>query len=91
LTVQSVADGGGGRVQTRDNLFGNQALLAGAGLRITDTIRLGAGALLFKEKDPNPLITRFRVASTYYFSLSFDLNVAKAFKGGLGGLFGSGT
>jgi len=91
LTVQSVADGGGGRVQTRDNLFGNQALLAGAGLRITDTIRLGAGALLFKEKDPNPLVTRFRVASTYYVSLSFDLNVAKAFKGGLGGLFGSGT
>jgi hypothetical protein len=88
LTVQSVADGGAGSPQTRDNLFGNQALLAGAGLRITDTIRLGAGALIFKEKDRNPLIGRFRVASTYYFTLSFDLNVAKAFKGGLGGLFG---
>ena len=48
-------------------------------------------SLLFKEKGPNPLVSRFRAASTYYFSLSFDLNVAKAFRGGLGGLFGSGT
>jgi hypothetical protein len=87
LTVQSVADASSANGQTRDNLFGNQALLVGAGLRITDTMRLGAGALVLKERDTNPLISRFRVASTYYFTLSFDLNVVKAFQGGLGGLF----
>ena len=83
--MQSIADSD---PQTRDNLFGNQALLVGAGLRMTDTIRLGAGALVFKAKDRNPLNSSFHVATTYYFTLSFDLNVAKAFKGGLGGLFG---
>jgi hypothetical protein len=31
------------------------------------------------------------VAASYYFSLSFDLNVAKAFQGGLGKLFGGGS
>ncbi|HVT60046.1 MAG TPA: hypothetical protein VHR45_16820 [Thermoanaerobaculia bacterium] len=88
LTIQSVADGGGGRVQTRQDLFGNQALIAGSGLRVTDMIRLGAGALVFKRKDQNPLINRFSVATTYYFTVSFDLNVARAFQGGFGGLFG---
>jgi len=83
LTVQSIADGGGGNPQTRDNLFGNQALVVGAGVRVTDMIRLGTGALVFRKKDSNPLISRFSTAATYYFTASFDLNVAKS----LGGLF----
>ena len=62
-------------------------MLIGAGLRITDMIRLGGGALVFKKDDPSPLITKFDTAVSYYFTVSFDLNVARAFKGGLGGLF----
>lgn len=89
LTVQSIADGGDSAVQTRDDLFGSQALLVGAGLRLTDMIRLGAGALVFKEQDPNPLVDDLSVSTTYYLTISFDLNVARAFQG-VGGLFGGG-
>jgi hypothetical protein len=87
LTVQSLADADNGNGPTRQDLFGTQSMLIGAGLRITDMIRLGAGALVFKEDDPSPLITKFDTAVSYYFTVSFDLNVARAFKGGLGGLF----
>lgn len=87
LTVQSLADGDNGNGPTRQDLFGNQSMLIGAGLRITDMIRLGGGALVFKKDDPSPLITKFDTAVSYYLTVSFDLNVARAFKGGLGGLF----
>ena len=87
LTVQSLADDGDGNGPTRQDLFGNQSMLIGAGLRITDMIRLGGGALVFKKDDPSPLITKFETAVSYYLTVSFDLNVARAFKGGLGGLF----
>lgn len=87
LTVQSLADGDNGNGPTRQDLFGNQSMLIGAGLRITDMIRLGGGALVFKQDDPSPLITRFETAVSYYLTVSFDLNVARAFQGGLGGLF----
>ncbi len=88
LTVQSLADGGSGVVQTRDDLFGNQSLILGGGLRVTNSLRLGTGAVVFKEKDPNPLVGKYSLTTTYYFTLSFDLNVARAFQGGLGKLFG---
>jgi hypothetical protein len=88
LTVQSLADGGSGVVQTRDDLFGNQSLILGGGLRVTNSLRLGTGAVVFKEKDPNPLVGKYSLTTTYYFTLSFDLNVARAFQGGFGRLFG---
>ena len=88
LTVQSLADGGSGVVQTRDDLFGNQSLILGGGLRVTNSLRLGTGAVVFKKKDPNPLVGKYSLTTTYYFTLSFDLNVARAFQGGFGRLFG---
>jgi hypothetical protein len=88
LTVQSLADGGSGVAQTRDNLFGNQSLILGGGLRVTNSLRLGTGAVVFKKRDPNPLVGKYSLTTTYYFTLSFDLNVARAFQGGLGRLFG---
>jgi hypothetical protein len=87
LTVQSVADGGSGALQTRKDLFGSQALILGGGLRVTNSFRLGAGAVVFRKKDRDPLVSSYSLTTTYYFTLSFDLNVAKAFQGGLGGLF----
>lgn len=87
LTAQSIADKGAGTTGlTRDDLFGSQSLLVGAGLRLTDMIRVGAGALVFKQKDPNPLIDDERTGRALYFTVSFDLNVARAFQGGLGGV-----
>jgi hypothetical protein len=88
LTVQSVADGGGGTLQTRQDLFGNQSLILGGGLRVTNSFRLATGAVVFQKKARSPLVSKYSLATTYYFSISFDLNVAKAFKGGLASLFG---
>jgi hypothetical protein len=87
LTVQSLADGDSGASQTRKDLFGSQSLVLGAGLRITNSFRFSAGALIFQKKDRNPLVSSYSMSASYYLSLSFDLNVAKAFQGGLGGLF----
>jgi hypothetical protein len=54
----------------------SNSLLIGAGIRVTPSIRLGAGALVFKESDPNPLIAQTSVTTTPYVSLAVDVNVA---------------
>lgn len=84
LTASSVADGNDSAGMMRDDLFGSQSLLAGAGLRITDAIRLGAGALVFKRLDPNPLIDKSELYSTWYLTLSFDVDVVRFFSPALG-------
>jgi hypothetical protein len=87
LTVQSLADGGNGTTQTRQDLFGSQSLVLGAGLRVTNSFRLSGGAVVFKKKNSDPLVSKYDLGASYYFSISFDLNVARAFQGGLGNLF----
>ena len=77
ITVSSVADD---NPKTRDDLFGSQALLLGAGLRLLPSVRAGAGVLLFQKLDPNPLITRKSLASVPYISLSLDWDIAKTLK-----------
>lgn len=47
------------------------------------SLRFGAGALFFLQRDVNPLINHETVAASPNFSFSFDLNVAKL----LGGVF----
>lgn len=86
LTTSSVAETEGS-VTLRDDLFGSQSLVLGAGLRISDMIRIGTGALVFREDDPSPLINELSVSATYYFSVSFDLDVASSFRGGFGRIF----
>jgi hypothetical protein len=63
--------------KTRDNLFWNQSVVAGAGFRLARHVRLGAGALLFRERDPEtfPLSDQTQLAVTPYVSLSFDADV----------------
>jgi hypothetical protein len=53
----------------------------GAGYRLTSSLRGGGGVLVFREADPNPLITRKSAAVTWYASFSFDLNVLRGFVG----------
>jgi hypothetical protein len=65
----------------RDDLFSSQSLVIGAGLRLTDSIRLGAGALVFKEDDPSPLIDDLSVTASYYVSISFDMDIVGLLKG----------
>jgi hypothetical protein len=78
LTISSVADE---THKTRSDLFWNQSLVLGAGYRITSSIRGGAGALVFRESDPNPLVTRTSTAATWYASFSLDLDLLKGFAG----------
>jgi hypothetical protein len=73
-TVSSVADEDN---QTRSGLFWNQALVLGAGYRLTRSVRAGGGALVFREANPNPLITTKNAATTWYASISFDLDLLK--------------
>ncbi len=81
LTVQGIGDD-----KTRNDLFGDQSLVVGLGARLTNSVRFTTGALVFKELDPNPLIDDPKLTTTYFFSLSFDVDVAPALKG-IGGLF----
>lgn len=81
LTVQGVGDD-----KTRDDLFNNQSLLLGLGARMTNSVRMTAGGLLFKERDPNPLSDDESLTTTYFLSLSFDIDVVPTLQG-IGGLF----
>jgi hypothetical protein len=87
LTLSSIADdtSAGG---TQNDLFGNQSLMLGAGLRITDAMRLGTGAIVFKEDDPSPLIAEEKLNVSYYLSLSFDIDVVSLFSKPLASAFG---
>ncbi len=73
-TVSSVADEDN---QTRSGLFWNQGMVLGAGYRLTSSVRAGGGALVFREANPNPLITRKTAAATWYASVSWDLDLLK--------------
>ncbi len=86
VTASSIADNGSGNGgAARDDLFGSQSLLLGAGLRITDAMRLGAGAIVFEQKDPSPLIDEEKLNTSYYLSLSFDVDVVRLFSRTFGG------
>jgi hypothetical protein len=82
LTVQGIGDNG----KTREDLFGNQSLVFGLGARLTNSVRLTAGSLVFKKLSPNPLSTDKKLTTTYFLSISFDIDVAPTLTG-IGGLF----
>jgi len=65
----------------REGLLGDLGLLAGCGLRVTRSIRVSAGTLMFRELDPNPLIEQSSFSGTYFVSLSFDWDVRSSFQG----------
>jgi len=78
LTVSSVGDENN---KTRSDLFWTQSLVLGGGYRITSSLRGGGGALVFRQADPNPLVTRKTAAVTWYVSFSLDLDLLKGFAG----------
>ena len=62
-------------------LLGDRSnLLVGAGLRLSRSLRVSAGALLFLKNDQNPLVTDRSLAATFYAALSFDVDVVRAFR-----------
>jgi hypothetical protein len=87
LTLSSIADetSAGG---AQNDLFGNQSLMLGGGLRVTDAMRLGTGAIIFKQDDPSPLIAEEKLNVSYYLSFSFDIDVVSLFSKPLASAFG---
>jgi len=65
---------------TADNKDTSNSLLLGAGLRVTPSLRVGGGVLVFKETDPNPLIDQKSVAVTPYVAFTADVDVARIFR-----------
>ncbi|HVQ30158.1 MAG TPA: hypothetical protein VMV21_11290 [Vicinamibacteria bacterium] len=62
-------------------LLGDRSnLLVGAGLRVSRSLRVSAGALLFLKNDQNPLVTDRSLAATFYAALSFDVDVVRALR-----------
>jgi hypothetical protein len=82
VTYSSIEEEENGRV-LRDNLFGSQALVVGAGLRLTDAARLSIGALVYQQNDPNPLVDDLSLTADPFLALSIDADV-KSLLGPLG-------
>lgn len=74
VTYSSIQEEENGRV-LRDDLFGSQALVVGAGLRLTDAARVSVGALVYQENDPNPLVDDLSLTADPFFAVSFDWDV----------------
>ena len=86
LTAQGVGDDG----KTRKDLFNKQSLILGIGARMTNSVRLTVGGLVFLETAPNPLEDNDQEAITPFLSLSFDIDVVPTLQG-IGGLFKAGN
>jgi hypothetical protein len=64
-----------------ENLLGGRSnLLLGLGYRLTRSIRVGGGAMLFLKNDPNPLVTDRSLGATPYISFSFDVDLIGALR-----------
>lgn len=66
-----------------ENLIGDRwNVLVGMGLRVTGSLRLGAGALLLLKNDPNPLVLDRSLGAVPYVTASLDVDVRRLFGGG---------
>ncbi len=74
--VQSGVDEENGRFQ---GVIADQAAVLGAGFRINDALRLSAGALVFENESPDPLVSGSELTWAPYAALSFDWNVTQTF------------
>jgi hypothetical protein len=59
-------------------------------VRVTNSVRVTVGSLVFIKKDPNPLVDDDEEAVTPFLSLSFDIDVVPTLQG-IGGLFNPGS
>lgn len=63
------------RQNKRENFFSSNSLLSGLGYKLSNAIRLNAGAMWFYKNDPNPLIDNRKIACTIYTGISIDLDI----------------
>lgn len=66
------------RKNVRDDLFSSYSLLLGAGRRMTDAVRLTGGAVVYRDRDDNPLVDDTSPALSPFVSLSFDFDARGA-------------
>ena len=78
VTLKSVAKAG-----VRDDAFFKGALVVGAGVRVSPSIRLAGGILFFRQFDQNPVKadTSGGPGVVGFAGLSLDFNLAKALLG----------
>jgi len=69
-----------------ENLFANNNLLAGIGLRINRSFKINFGELLYRQANKNPLIETKKTKLAFFASGSFDIDFLKIL-GKLGSLF----
>jgi hypothetical protein len=69
------------------NLFGAGNVMVGAGWRFNKYMKASGGAVIFKQKDANPVIDKDHFKATPFGSISFDVDL-KQFLGGVSKLFG---
>jgi hypothetical protein len=75
LSVTTLAKSG-----YRADLLGtNFNLLTGAGVRIADFVKINSGVIWYGQVNPNPLSTKKSIVSSWFISLSFDINVKTVF------------
>jgi hypothetical protein len=72
ITLNSPSLNADAKVQ---GLLAGRMLLAGAGWRFNEYMRLGVGTLLFRQNAANPLSSRATMRAGLYVSLSLDLDV----------------
>lgn len=77
LTAISLTEGETEGVQ---DLFRNANLLLGGGIRLHRGIRLSSGVVLHKREDPNPIISKSKIAASPFIGLSFDMDIIEAFE-----------
>lgn len=66
-----------------ENLIGERwNVIVGMGLRVSGSLRLGAGALLLLRNDPNPLVLDRSLGAVPYVTASLDVDVRRLFGGG---------
>lgn len=57
-----------------------KGLMIGAGFRVLTFAKVNGGAMIYRTKDPNPLINTYSHKASFYFGLSLDVSVYDAFK-----------
>jgi hypothetical protein len=66
-------------------VIGSRPVLFGAGIRLTELVRFTAGTVIFKVRDPNPLVVDERLRRSAFFSISVDWDL----RGSFGALVGT--
>ena len=77
LTVTDLKNDDDGTLQP---LVLSRQLVVGAGLRLNKYLRFSAGALVFKDRDPSPLVDDETLAVTPFASFSLDVDIARMFR-----------